>query len=79
MIALVGYNNASASCYNKNLAITPPDAWNIDTKLDDGFAGSGKVVSTVYTGCVTSTTPSLAQYKMNVDTKNCGIGKIIGN
>jgi prepilin-type N-terminal cleavage/methylation domain-containing protein len=79
IIALVGYDSGSASCYNKSTAMIPSDAWHIDTKIDDGRPAYGKVISPINTSCVTSVTSSLAQYKVTSDTKSCGIGKIIEN
>jgi prepilin-type N-terminal cleavage/methylation domain-containing protein len=57
-------------------AIKPEDAWNIDTKLDDGRPGTGSVVhykatSTVAPGCVTTDNASTSVYNLNATTRLC--------
>ena len=58
--------------------LTPTEAWNIDTKLDDGAAGTGRITTLEQnTGCHnagTSTTVALAltaQYKTSTNTIQC--------
>jgi prepilin-type N-terminal cleavage/methylation domain-containing protein len=51
-----------------NPAFRPEEAWNIDTKVDDGRPGLGKVVTfstNVLPNCVTSSDPAVAIYKLD--------------
>jgi len=43
------------------VSISPEEAWNIDTKIDDGRPGTGKVMATQFSSCTTSTDNSDAQ------------------
>lgn len=58
-------------------AFTTEEAWNIDTKMDDGSPDSGIVYSLlrgVYnTSCATSGTPGSADYSLDVTGKQCGL------
>lgn len=54
-------------------AFTPEEQWNIDTKLDDGKPGSGKIMSTKFslTPCATSDNPTTATYNLSVSDHIC--------
>lgn len=60
--------------------LSTDEAWNLDTKIDDGKPGSGKVEA--FTGgsgvasggpCVTGTTPPSATYKLDQSGKLCSL------
>lgn len=56
--------------------LKPEEAWNIDTKADDGLAARGKVVSTYWTGtCTTATSATQldAEYALTSSAINCGL------
>lgn len=61
---------------------TAEEAWNIDTKMDDGKPDNGIITSIlrgVYnTSCATSGTPGSADYSLNVTGKQCGLVIISG-
>lgn len=56
--------------------LLPEEAWNIDTKLDDGKPGQGVVIANWPT-CTTAsgTTDYSANYNLTVKTKACNIGR----
>ncbi len=55
----------AGSSWTKNAAITSIEAWNIDTKLDDGAPGTGKIWGGIPAGgCVTGTVSTSAQYTL---------------
>jgi hypothetical protein len=37
-------------CYTDGVILKPEEAWNIDTKIDDGLPGAGKVIAVSRTG-----------------------------
>ena len=39
-----------------NSVLKPEEAWNIDTKIDDGQAGRGKVMGRVAANCTSAAT-----------------------
>ena len=54
--------------------LLPEELWNIDTKLDDGRPGEGKVrthigSSTVAPGCATTDDPATAEYALQATVK----------
>jgi type II secretory pathway pseudopilin PulG len=63
--------------------MTPAEAWNIDTKIDDGKPGTGKIRSWLYgnvTGwasamanCADNADPNLAKYSVQRTTKDCSL------
>lgn len=80
------YNNVlqfgavSANNENYAAAITPTEAWNIDTKLDDGQPGYGKVIAINWSNTCTSSTvaPSAntkldAYYRLDDNTLRCAL------
>lgn len=64
---------ASASTWNYAPALKPEEAWNIDTKIDDGKPGIGKVTSYVSTSCsgTASATTFTTDYALNNNTIQC--------
>ena len=61
--------------------VSSVEAWNIDTKLDDGLPGQGKVWTGATTsGCVTTTASATAQYVIsgsNSTLLHCIMGKLL--
>ena len=65
-----------------NPMLKPEEAWNIDTKLDDGLPGKGNVLS-VYpgtytnaagsTGCVTTSSADTAAYTLTNSSLVCSL------
>tara|TARA_B100001123_G_scaffold443817_1_gene590887 strand:+ start:1293 stop:2060 length:768 start_codon:yes stop_codon:yes gene_type:complete len=60
---------------NSAIPLAPEEAWNIDTKLDDGKPGLGKVRTQgpYYnsTNCYTTTTQATAAYTLTYSGKSC--------
>jgi prepilin-type N-terminal cleavage/methylation domain-containing protein len=59
-------------------ALTPQEAWSIDTKVDDGAPGTGKVrafknSSTKTPGCATTDDPTTAEYTLSDDAILCSL------
>jgi prepilin-type N-terminal cleavage/methylation domain-containing protein len=59
-------------------ALTPAEAWNIDTKFDDAKPGLGKVLtwkkgSATNPDCTTDTDPQVAEYDLARSDKQCSI------
>lgn len=57
---------------------TPLDAFQLDTKYDDGKPGTGSIVSrkqgdAITPNCASSTTASTATYRTDLDTKECSL------
>lgn len=65
--------SSGTSLYNDCGVFKPEEAWNIDSKIDDGKPLSGKFLSEAYTAnCVTGAgTPSTATYSLNVTDVTC--------
>lgn len=62
----------SPSTWNYAPALKPEEAWNIDTKMDDGKPGAGKVTSYVSANCSTSSpTDYSADYALTVNSQQC--------
>jgi len=62
--------------YTNRAAITPSEAWNIDTKTDDGKPGTGAVRSpsinhAMTPDCATTADPATAEYKLSLDSVEC--------
>ena len=53
--------------------LKPEEAWNIDTKLDDGLPASGKIVGYHWSSCTTAATNSdvSARYKLTNNSLEC--------
>lgn len=66
--------------------ITPEDAWNIDTKVDDGSPSQGNVRSPRANNghaegavnCATNQDPALAEYSLAMSSVECGLIFILG-
>lgn len=59
--------------------LKPEEAWNIDTKMDDGRPAYGKVrTREQLTTCSSSTTPATAEYLLTGTDKTCGLIFITG-
>ena len=58
--------------------LKPEEAWNIDTKLDDGIPGTGNVqamisTSTITPGCTTTASSSTSAYALSSSTVLCDL------
>ncbi len=53
--------------------LKPEEAWNIDTKMDDGRPGLGAVILWSATNCASSTTASTATYLLSTTTVSCSL------
>lgn len=51
--------------------ITPEDAWNIDTKLDDGMPQYGKIRGRRSATCTTTMSNADAEYALTLSDKGC--------
>ncbi len=60
---------------NNNPILKTEEAWNIDTKLDDGMPASGKIVAYNWTTCTTSTANNdyTGTYKLNATGARCAL------
>ena len=73
---------SSANGINMNPFLKPEEAWNIDTKMDDGDPATG-IVRTIYPGiygpavgttsCVTTNVVSTAQYNLSNSSTACAL------
>lgn len=67
--------------YTNYIGLTPAfaseEAWNIDSKMDDGSPDSGRVTSmregVYHTNCSTSATPGSADYKLDATGARCSL------
>ncbi len=55
--------------------LKPEEAWNVDTKLDDGLPAQGKVIARFWGSCTTSTssTDTTGLYALNTNDKTCAL------
>lgn len=55
--------------------LSPEEAWNIDTKSDDGMPGTGMLIVHDYTSCSTATlsTQVDSAYNLSSDAKDCAL------
>jgi prepilin-type N-terminal cleavage/methylation domain-containing protein len=70
---LGGSRDPSSTIMGQTL-ITPKDLWNMDTKLDDGKPGAGKVMAYNYSTCTTATASSqttTAAYALTNNSVQC--------
>jgi prepilin-type N-terminal cleavage/methylation domain-containing protein len=56
--------------------LTPGEMWSIDTKLDDGRPGQGKIMSqkrgsALGADCTTNTDAALAEYNLSLSSREC--------
>ena len=62
--------------------VRPEEAWNIDTKLDDGRPGIGRILgnpqgSSVAPNCSTTNVANTAEYNLTFQSNGCAIWTII--
>jgi hypothetical protein len=64
-------------CETYDSVITAPEAWNIDTKIDDGLIINGRVQgsggSDFYSNCATSQNSTIATYNLMASSISCGL------
>lgn len=55
--------------------LRPEESWNIDTKIDDGMPGRGKIIATYWATCATSTSPTdyNGLYRLNDSSILCAL------
>lgn len=53
-------------------ALKPAEAWSVDTKLDDGKPGRGKMLG-FYSGCASTTVASTSEYNLASETTACAL------
>lgn len=53
-------------------SLKPAEAWSVDTKLDDGKPGRGKMLG-FNTGCASTTVASTSEYNLSSDVTACGL------
>lgn len=72
-VLLFGAYNAGNSTFN--VVLKPEEAWNIDTKIDDGKPGTGKIIAFTRTGCAnsSSTTDYASTYSLATATVQCSL------
>lgn len=60
--------------------LKPEEAWNVDTKLDDGKPATGSVttVTNTYNSGCASSDASTADYRLTVTTSNCALHMVVG-
>ena len=65
----------AAGSWSDSSALSPPEAWNIDTKVDDGKPGTGKVVVNDIANCTNaaSVTDYNAVYALSTSSVLCSI------
>lgn len=70
---LFGGENTSGTTYNSGSTMRPAEAWNIDTKLDDGMPATGKVIAYYYGICGNgaNATDFTATYRLSSTSLNC--------
>lgn len=64
----------NVSNYTSSPAMPPEDAWNVDTKIDDGKPGTGWIRSwnnTFSPNCADSNDPAVAVYQLDIDSVSC--------
>jgi prepilin-type N-terminal cleavage/methylation domain-containing protein len=65
----------TSSEYPSNPALKPEEAWNIDTKMDDGRPGLGKVLAVHYSTCTNASGQAdvATTYKLDISTVTCAL------
>ena len=69
------FSAVNAAYWNNPMALKPEEAWNIDTKMDDGRPATGKVRGAFINNCADVDSIN-AQYNLSVQTVNCPLGFI---
>lgn len=56
-------------------ALTPEEAWSIDTKIDDGNPAKGKIFASKWDDCTNATgnTDYTSEYSLNTSSVECGL------
>lgn len=67
------FGSASADWITMNPALRAEEAWNVDTKIDDGRPGTGRMRTFESTTCSTTTTPSTAEYAFSSNEIICNV------
>ncbi len=72
------FGTASSTAYPYGAAIKPEEAWNIDTKMDDGRPAFGNIISWRATGtytpnCADNAAGASAQYNVTNTTNACAL------
>lgn len=74
---LIRFGDFQANTVHGSNALVAEEAWNIDTKMDDGLPGLGSVHSrgdsSVDPNCVTTTDPATAEYTLTATSKACAL------
>lgn len=72
LLAFGSYNSGTWTTWP---ALKPEEAWNIDTKLDDGKPATGRVMATTWSGCTTAANngDTSAAYKLSTSTSLCAL------
>ncbi len=68
--------NASSPSSHETAILKPEEAWNIDTKIDDGRPGMGKVWGQGWAGCSDATASNqnaTANYRLNSSSIACAL------
>ena len=72
---ILSFGKNSASTGPTDPILSPEEAWNVDTKLDDGVPGTGKMIIRYWSTCATATsaTDFTAPYRLSDSTKQCTV------
>ena len=66
------FGSAATNSITEGYALKPEEAWNLDTKMDDGKPAIGAVRTFERdTNCHTSTTPTSSEYALSLSGINC--------
>lgn len=73
---LLIFGTDSGSSYTYLAAIKPEEAWNIDTKMDDGKPAKGRIITfrtggTYTPNCANNTSNALAEYDLTEQSNAC--------
>lgn len=69
------FSSVNPGFWTSTASLRPEEAWNIDTKMDDGRPAQGKVRSANDNGC-TDVGTSAAQYNLTNSSTPCSLGFI---
>lgn len=72
----LAFGASVANSLTQAAAITPTDAWQVDTKVDNGMPGTGRVVSmkpAALANCADSATDATANYNRTFAGAACGL------
>ncbi len=68
----ISYGKMPSAYWRGDPAFTPEEAWNMDTKIDDGKPGMGRIVSLMFgLNCGDTVDEATAAYKLSVRTVGC--------